>query len=293
VLLVSLAAYFGLLEAATRTVVPRLSQSAPRESADRAAALGLRPATADGAPEVLIVGNSLLLSGVSREALQARLGAALHVTTFPIENTNYWDWYFGLRRLFAGGMRPSAIAVMLSARQLMSDGTNGESFAHTMMRPQDLLDVARASHLDATRTTDYLFALGSSWFARRSGVRNVIIEKALPNSGTLARYLSPPSSSIPDEDPLLLDRAIRRLGDLQNLCAKHGARFVYLVPATANERDPAPAIKSAAIQAGIATTMPYAPGEMPPDAFSDGFHLNPRGAALFTERLASVMPVVF
>ena len=66
--------------------------------------------------------------------------------------------------------------------------------------------------------------------------------------------------------------------------AAQGAGFVYLVPASLNLRDPAPAIAVSAAQAGVKVLIPYRPADMPTTAFSDGFHLNPQGATLYTQR---------
>jgi hypothetical protein len=50
------------------------------------------------------------------------------IEVFPIENTWFLDWYFGLDRLFSEGARPAIIALCLT-RQLIGYATDGEYFA--------------------------------------------------------------------------------------------------------------------------------------------------------------------
>ena len=47
------------------------------------------------------------------------------VTRFVVEDTNYLDWYYGLRRLFREGARPKVVILVINARQLMSPNVHG------------------------------------------------------------------------------------------------------------------------------------------------------------------------
>jgi hypothetical protein len=85
-------------------------------------------------------------------------------------------------------------------------------------------------------------------------------------------------------------RALEHLRALQALCKSRGVEFMMLIPPALNPDDPAPAIAVQSAREGIVVLVPYPPGEMPPYAFSDGLHLNPSGAALFTSRLDAVLP---
>jgi len=77
---------------------------------------------------------------------------------------------------------------------------------------------------------------------------------------------------------------------IQELCETRGARFIMLIPPTLISHDPAPTLAADAAKGGIHVLVPYLPGEMPAKDFSDGFHLNPSGAALFTARLDTILP---
>ena len=76
---------------------------------------------------------------------------------------------------------------------------------------------------------------------------------------------------------------------LPALAYEYHARFIYLLPPTLYKLDLAPAVASAALASHVSVLMPFAPGEMPQAAFSDGFHLNPDGALSYTQRAAATL----
>ena len=53
--------------------------------------------------------------------------------------------------------------------------------------------------------------------------------------------------------------------------------------------DPGKGGKQAAAKEGILVLLPFQHAELPESAFLDGAHLNPQGAALFTERLGPAL----
>lgn len=291
VLLGALALWFVLLESSARLLMPRHSAGLQRIDADYRATLALRPTTAAGSRTVLFLGNSLLLSDVVRTELQSRLAPRYAVAEFPLEGTTFFDWYFGLRRLFAQGARPAVVIVCLNFGQLLSDTTHGAAFAWHLMTARDLTAVKRAAGLNLMTTSDYLFAHISSWFGTRSHVRVYLLERLLPHADLLASYLAPAGTGHDNGAPDL-SGALQRLRELQQLCSSHGAGFALLIPPTLSASDPGPALAAAAAHAGIPVLMPYQPAELPRRVFADGFHLDPQGAELFTARLTQELPAV-
>jgi hypothetical protein len=290
ILPVLLLVYMGALETVTRVGFPRINHFWHRIAADQGTARSLRPASSNGASSVLIVGNSLLLWAVDRESLEKDTLPAYSAAVLPIENTNYLDWYFGLRRLFAEGSRPAVVGVCLSTRQLISAATYGEPFAHSMMQEKDLLHVKRAAHLDNTMTSNYFFAGFSSWLGFRGEVHNWLLQKLMPNAGELTRYFPGKTPPMPPTD-VVLANALPRLRSLNELLIMNGARFFLLVPPTFDVHDSSITLRAEAAKEGILVIVPFQPGEMPVDGFQeDGFHLNAEGASRFTERLGSILP---
>jgi len=288
-LLLAVALYFLLLEGFAREVLPRISANQRRIAEDAEAALRIQPTAANGARSILVLGNSLLLHGIDRDSLRVLMGPDYQLVLYPIEGTTYLDWAYGLRRLFAEGSRPAVVVLCISTRHLLSDATDGEGFAHALMRLRDLPPVVRDSHLNMMTAGAYFFANASAWLGTRTTFRDGLLQKWLPGADLLATHLS-----VRDPVPLVateasVTRGVQRLQSLRALTAEYHARFIYLVPPTLYKLDIAPAVAAAARPSHVAVLIPFAPGEMRQAAFSDGFHLNPEGAHAYTRRAAAVL----
>ena len=289
-LLIAVLVYFVALEILTNFGLKRVSQAGRRVHEDYLQALTLRPLTYDGHKTVLVVGNSLLVAGVERKRLAVEMSPEFTVTMLPIENTTYLDWYFGLRRLFAEGARPSAVILCLSPRQLISDSVNGEDFAHRMMQLDDIQLVRKAAGLDMTTTSAFFFANLSSWLGGRNSIRNWILEIWLPKASLLAASLTTQGPLVSESQQRdIVIKAEHRLHELRDFSATYGARFVYLVPPQTSRGGLSEQIRLSAGQSGLSVVIPYLPGEMAPSYFVDGFHLNPVGASVFTDRLRPML----
>jgi hypothetical protein len=284
-LAISLLVYVSAVEVATRIALPRFSEELQRETRDHRAAVRLH---ADSR-SVLLVGNSLLLYAIDRSQLTAAMGPAYDVVLYPVESTTYLDWYFGLRRLFAEGARPRLVVLCLNATNVLSDATEGDAFAHALMRLADLPAVARAGHLDLMTASEYFFANRSAFLGDRAHLHHGLMSRWLPNASLLARYLPIQHPASLQIGPAGIEREVERLQRVRELSAAYGAQFIFLVPPSPNRADPAQAIRSAAQNAGISVLVPYVPGELPGTAFIDGFHLNQRGAVQFTDRVARAL----
>jgi hypothetical protein len=285
----ALLAYLLLAEAAMRFILPHHSEIQQRVTRDQDAARRLRPTMPGGARSVLLVGNSLLLQGIDPAQLTKAMGPGYDVVVYPLEATAYLDWYFGLRRLFAEGARPGLVVLCLGTTNMLSDATEGGMFAHFLMRLRDLPAVVRASHLDMMSASEYFFANRSALLEGRVHLHNRLMSMWLPGAQLLASYLPIRQRASVDIGPAGVARVVERLAEMRQLSAHYDASFMYLAPPSPSRADPAEAIRAAALSAGIAVSVPYAPGELPPSAFTDGYHLNPEGAAQFTARVARAL----
>ena len=291
-LLAGILLYCAALELASRRVVPSMSEGLSRIMQDYRATLTLTPTSSSGATSVLLVGNSLLLDGVIREDLREYMSPEFSASIFPIQNTTYFDWYFGMRRYFAEGARPSAIGLCMTVDQILSDATNAESFARFMMQVSDFPAVVKASHLDNMTASNYFFAHWSMWLATRTNVRNGLSERLMPSVTALVPYFRHQSSHERTTDRHL-EQVVTRLNTLQELSIAHGAEFVWIVPPTMRSEDDTSHAIELAARSGITVLRPYQPGELPPRAFKeDGFHLAREGAEMFTSKLARDLKIV-
>jgi len=286
VLLTGLLLYCAGLELVTRKGFSRVSRTQRRIYQDLSDSKSLAPRTSNRQPTVLVVGNSLLLDGVDRVSLKKDLAPNYQVTLLPIENTQFEDWYFGLHRLFAEGSRPGIVVICLSTRQMMSRATDGEYFAYYLMQERDLLAVKRESQLDNTNTSAYFFANRSGWLGSRAQIRNWLLQEIMPNLEHLIGVFPGKTPPMPPKEQVVAG-VLPHLLSLNQLCNSNGIRLVVLVPPTLSHDDASAEIQDAAALEGIPVLVPLRPSDVSPDEFHDGFHLNPRGAARFTHRLAS------
>jgi hypothetical protein len=288
VLLGLLLAYFGGLEVLTRAGFTRTSRIQRKIAEARKEALSLQPRTADGAESVLILANSLCREGVDPAKLRQGVSPNYHTVLLAVGGTAYVDWYFGLRRLFAEGSRPTTVILCLSTRQLISQTTDGEYFAHYMMQGRDVLAVRKSAGLDFTTTTTYWFANGSAWIGSRSSIKNWFLGELMPNIDELTGHFPLVAGPMPPTD-VVVGQGLARLEDVQALCKTYNARFLFLIPPLLQLDGHFEELQTAAKQAGINVLLPYREAEMPKNYFTDGFHLNSQGAFLFTERLGQTL----
>jgi hypothetical protein len=288
ILLAAMFLYVCALEVTTRLAFPHINHIWRILRADHLTAISLHPSTERNSSTMLMVGNSYLEVGVNRDNLQREIAPTYSIAYLPMSGTSYLDWYFGLRKLFAEGSRPAIVGVCLSTRDLLSDATYGESFAHALMLRSDLFRVKKESHLDNTMTTDYFFDSISSWMGHRDEIHNWLLRKAAPGMSELASLLKPKNQPLPPSD-VIVAKALPRLRKLNELSQQYGVRFFLLIPPTMDVQDASKEIQQAAAKEGILVLLPFQHAELPETAFIDGAHLNPQGAALFTERLGPTL----
>jgi hypothetical protein len=286
-LLVALAVLSLGLELATRRVLPRLSQVGQRLDSEQALALQIRRTTGEPIP-ILIVGNSLLGSGVNPQVLDDSLRPEHRVVRFVVEDTNYLDWYYGLHRLFREGARPKTALLMMNARQLASSNVRGDIFGRVLFDPKDALKVKHDSGSDNTTTSSYIFARASDFYGFRSEIRKWFLVRLLADFPDLTAKLRPSVTPLPP-DAQLESRIQPRLAQLATLCAEYGAEFMIVLPPDNDDRDGSAAVRQAAKVSGIPVLAPFGPRELPPSLYSDSIHLNPQGAAVFTRVLGNTL----
>ena len=277
--------YLGGLEVAARVLVPVHSALTARIRADWSAAVRFGGSPLPDRASFLVVGNSLLQAGIDREELSAlQRGNAATVAVMPVENTAYLDWYFGARRLLAEGSMPQFLVLCLTPADLVSNLTDGAVFARILMRPADILRVKQAARLDWTTTSTYLMASASAWIGLSTEIRNWIRNETVPGMPELAHYFLQRAAPFPHTD-VVEEIVGRRLGQFATLCAAHGCKGMVVIPPSLRDPGVLAALAHAGRAAGVPVLIPVAPGELGQSYFRDGFHLNERGADIFTPRL--------
>ena len=282
-LLVCVITLGALLEFGTRTFVYRISKNLSRIYQEGLAAAQIRGGEGVSR-QVLLVGNSLLLQDVDVGELERRLSPGQHIRQFAIEATTYYDWYYGLRGLLAEGSKPDLIVVCLEPRHILYSSIRNEVFAYYLMQRRDLLDVRRSLKLTATETFDLVLANESIFYALRKEMRQVFLQRLLPELPQLTAMIT--LSPKPPADPALL-RSIGkdRLIAFRDLAVASKVRTLLLLM---------PPIQTDSLQVvmgiGQEIDMPVLipldqHGLNSSDYQMDGYHLNERGRVKFTEAL--------
>jgi len=272
------------IETLFRERFDRTSSVQQHEDAERQSLLHFRDAGTGKDPHIVIVGNSLMLHGIDVPFLEANLDSRFVPVTYFVLGTNYNDWYFGLKRLFAEGMRPDYVLLGLSPNQLATSEIRGDMSARYLVQQSDLLDIVRQSHMNATVASEFILAHYSEYYSTREIARGYVMSKLLPTVGELfhTRYASYRDPAI--EEPVLRQLASTRLEALNQLCRANGAHFLFVVPPSYQEGGAT--ILHAGKERGITVLLPVNDNEFDgSDYEEDGIHMNEKGARIFTERL--------
>jgi hypothetical protein len=276
----------ALTEAVSVLRFDRTSKVQRRELLQRQELLSVRDSASSNDPHVAVLGNSLMLDGVDMPLLQSHLDASYVPVPYFVLATNYYDWLFGLKRLFADGMRPRYIVLGLSPNQFAATGIRGDYSARYLFRQGDLLRVVRLTHMDATTASGFLLSHYSQFYSTRETTRGFILSKVLPSVGELLHsrlgvFYDP---EIPDAQ--LRPLAAQRLAEIDEVCRANGAHFVLVVPPSYQKG--AASIAQAGRDSRVTVLVPVKEGEFDASYYqSDGFHLNAKGSQIFTTRLAT------
>lgn len=249
-------------------------------------AVKARPAGPGEPVSVLLVGNSLLLDGVDEQRLQQLTSGVLRIYPIFLEGTGYYDWLYGLRRLFRQGARPQVVVVGLEVNTSFENNVREEYVPMLLFDARDVLEVASHLGLDRTTTSNLLLAHYSSFWDTRTIFRRRILRRLVPRFEDLFPVIRR-AQAVPQG--LELDAmATSRLRTLRESCEAHGAKMILLVPPTPSSERAVQGMASAAQKIGVEASVPVDPAALPLKFYKpDAIHLNPEGAAIFTTALAT------
>lgn len=282
-LLVLIGLFSITVEVIARAAFSRISRIQQRITTEYQAARRLRPVAAEDKPTLLLTGNSLLLEGLDLPKAQVALASRYRVSRFVIEQTQYLDWYFGIRRLLNEGARPSILVMTLPTGHLISSGTRGEYFARYQMQAGDIVEVTHAAKLDLTTASNYWFAHWSEWLGSKAEIHKWFLAHALGNLDALASRVTNQGDPLPP-DPAIEAILTPRFRAAKAVCERAGVRFAVLLPSVLDSHEKIKGVIWAGRSAGVPILVPYAPAELAKGYYRDGFHLNSAGEELFTAR---------
>ena len=275
-----LALFIVGLEAVTRIGFNRISRIESRTAKEHLDARDMRPVAK---PNVLLLGNSLLLEGLDYQRIQKDLSGEIGVTRFVIEGTLYYDWYYGIRRLLADGSRPTLIVLCLSPLQLIQNNIPNDYLAYYLFQAGDIPELSRVTHAGLTKASSLMLARYSLFYAGRNNLRNFILNHTYAPYGEFLHGIRTTAGKFPPSEAFqgVIQQRLRALNEE---CARYHVQFAFLIPPAVSVEGEAETLQ-AGRQAGAPVLRPIPGGVFTPDLFNDGFHLNARGAAAFTSAL--------
>src|ERR1700704_3634914 len=198
-------------------------------------AVKMRPAGPGEPPCVLMVGNSLLLHGVELNRLRALTSGSMRIYPIFLEATGYYDWLYGLQRLFREGARPQVVVVGVGVNSFLANSVRQDYVPLMLFDTRDTLDAASDLEMDRTTTSNLLLAHSSVFWDTRSVIRTQILYRAVPHCKELFLLLKrqPPVPRTAEFETI----ANPRLQRLRRLCESHGAKLIILVPPTPSSED--------------------------------------------------------
>jgi hypothetical protein len=270
------------VEAAARIALDRSSKIQRRMVQEYQAALAIG-GDRQPAGHLLVLGNSLLDEGIEFDRLQRAL-APWEARRFVVENTYYYDWYYGLRRLYRAGARPDVVVLVLSVGQWMPAASRGDYSAQYLFSTRDLPEIVRDLKMHPTQATDLFVANMSKFWGARAEMRNFVLGHLMPDLGRLMAAVQPVNRGrLVEED--VEQTTLPRIERLRDLAHAHGSEVVLLIPPMLNPDDGSAGLIAAAGRVGVSVLLPVPSGTFAANMYRDGFHLNPAGAARFTARL--------
>ncbi|HEY5759640.1 MAG TPA: hypothetical protein VIU34_27655, partial [Steroidobacter sp.] len=281
VLLACVVALCLTAEVGARLLVPKMSNTLNRISIESNAAKSV--VLSDRATkEMLILGNSLLIAGVDVAQLNGPLEPKWRGVRFGMEQTTYYDWYFGMKRLTAEGARPSAFVVCFEPRHLIGSSVRTELFAYYLMRTGDTLDVARALDLTPSGTAELVAANVSAFWALRKEIRKNVLGRLLPSVQDLTKLITRGHGTAAPQLNDLLITGRPRLEAMRATADAAGAKLILvMMPPVTSEFTPA--LHQLGKELGVPILTPLTDQDLAPGDYEpDQYHLNSNGRSRFT-----------
>lgn len=284
VLLLLLVGVLLSLELGARYLVPLVNWNMRRFHAEGTAASMIGAGPSRGKESLLFLGNSLTLSDIDLNMIKGALGATNEICRWSIDDTNYLDWYYGLRRIYRNGGRPNWVVIGARSRHLLAGHVRGRFFAHYILGAEDLANAAKRTGVDATGFSNMILAQISSFYGSREEIFKRCITLVIPSFPELGRKMTGKfmqGNSAGEDERLMRDR----FRELNQLGSVHGSRMIIWIPPTP-EQEPLRALMiRAGAQAGIPVVALDSPGEWTMEDFKDGYHMTPQAAERFSKIL--------
>jgi hypothetical protein len=277
-----------LVELATRVGFDTMSEIQRRVVREYAAASLSGINTRKGVRSILVVGNSLLNEGLEFNTFQSGMRPAFDSCRLVVENTSYFDWYYGLKRLFSRGARPDFVLLMLTPNQIVATRIRGGYSAQYLFDARDIFAIAENVGMHPTEGTSLFFARVSKFYGVKAEIRNWFLEKTVQDINSLGGVFADRRPDKTDSRQIVAS-AKTRLGALRQLADGYRCRLFIVVPPVQDKQDGEQELQKAGSASGVPILIAVSSGTLGSAYFADGFHLNSNGAKVFTAHLLPLL----
>jgi lysophospholipase L1-like esterase len=223
------------------------------------------------------------------DRLQKLTSSQMHIYPIFLEATGYYDWFYGLQRLFREGAKPQVVVLGVGVNSFLANSVRQDYAPLLLFDMRDTLGVASDLKMDRTATSNLMLAHSSVFWDTRTVLRTQILSHAVPHYTELVLLLKPQPAIPPSQQ--FQTTANSRLERLRELCEAHGAKLIILFPPTRSSEDAVRQMTLASRKAGVDTLVPIDPTALSVKYYQpDELHLNSEGAQLFTSALATFLP---
>lgn len=275
------------VEVGTRSLVYRMSAGLSRIHEEGKAAAHIHR-EGETYHRVLLIGNSLLLSDVDMEVLGQGLKPEWSSMRYAIEQTTFYDWFYGLRRLIGDGSRPDVIGICFEPRHLVQSSIHDEIFAHYLLQKRDIADVSQKLRLNPAGSIDLLFGNLSTFYALRKELRKVLLQRLIPGLPNLTGMIVRSPKPLPDLDTMRIVGK-QRMEAIRNLAGSSGIRVILIMlPPLLPEYGSA--LEEVGREVAMPVLVPLDSNQISAENYeTDGYHLNASGRKQFTNSLLPLL----
>lgn len=97
-----------------------------------------------------------------------------------LEATGYYDWFYGLQRLFRQGSRPQVVVLGVGVNGFLANSARQDYVPRLLFDLEDSLGVAFDLAMDRTATSNLVLAHASVFWDTRSVIRTQILRHTIP-----------------------------------------------------------------------------------------------------------------
>jgi len=154
----------------------------------------------------------------------------MHIYPIFLEATGYYDWLYGLQRLFREGAKPQVVVLGVGVDSFLANSVRQDYAPLLLFDLRDSLGVASDLKMDRTAasnlfTGSFECLLGYTHCPSNADSPSRCSPLPRARRATEATACHPAAPSIPDHSEFSLER-------LRELCEAHGAKLIILFPPT-------------------------------------------------------------